>query len=255
MYTPSLFREVDSARLFEVMEAHPFGTLVAQTQAGGLEISHLPFLVDRDVGARGRLRFHVARANPVWRAALDGGQVVAMFRGPHAYVSPRWYERPREQVPTWNYAVVHAHGRVEGPLDRAELRAMLEDMVANYEPALDELLAMSGVAPSGFGARGGDPRSGDPRGGESRGGESRGGEPRGSDVPWRLADLEPAFVESLIDGIVGLSLPIDHLEGKFKLSQNRAPMDRRRVLEGLTARGKPEDLEVARLMEASTQER
>ncbi|HSN99663.1 MAG TPA: FMN-binding negative transcriptional regulator [Candidatus Nanopelagicales bacterium] len=212
MYTPSLFREADVARLFDIIEAHPFGTLVAQTQVGGLEISHLPFLFDRDAGPRGELRFHVARANPIWRAAIDGGQVVTIFSGPHAYVSPRWYERPNEQVPTWNYAVVHVHGRVEGPLDPEETRSLLEAMVARYE------------------ARPGNPS------------------------PWSMGELDPAHAEQLVAGIVGLTIRIDHLEGKFKLSQNRDPVDRDRVIDSLAARGGPDDMEVARLMRESKRE-
>ncbi|WP_063796496.1 FMN-binding negative transcriptional regulator [Chondromyces crocatus] len=239
MYTPSLFREVDQARLFEVIEANSFGTLVAQTQAGGLEISHLPFLLDREVGTRGRLRFHVARANPIWRAALDGGQVVSVFQGPHAYVSPRWYERPHEQVPTWNYAVVHVHGRVEGPLEPMEVRQLLDDMVVHYESEAGEppgeLRELRGAREPRFGGWGK-------------------GNGAGEGAPWRMADLDPGFVESLVGGIVGLSIHIDHLEGKFKLSQNRAPTDRRRVMEALSARGEPADLEVLRLMEAPASE-
>lgn len=213
MYTPSLFRESDPDRLFDLIDAHPFGTLVAQTQGGGLEISHLPFLLDRNAGTRGRLRFHVARANPVWRAALEGGQVVAVFKGPDAYVSPSWYEHPREQVPTWNYAVVHAHGRVDGPLGPPDMRRLLDEMSARFEAG----------------------RAGGP-------------------APWRLSDMAPGHVDELIGAIVGLVIHIDHLEGKFKLSQNRAPADRGRVIEALAARGQPEDLELWKLMREAQEE-
>lgn len=213
MYTPSLFRESDLDRLFDLIDAYPFGTLVAQTQGGGLEISHLPFLLDRSAGTRGRLRFHVARANPVWRAALEGGQVVAVFRGPDAYVSPTWYEHPEEQVPTWNYAVVHAHGRVEGPLGPPDMRRLLDEMAARHEKEL-----------------------------------------AGAPAPWRLSDMAPGHVDELIGAIVGLVIQIEHLEGKFKLSQNRAPTDRLRVVEALGARAQPDDLELLRLMREAQEE-
>jgi len=213
VYTPSLFRESDPDRLFDLIEAHPFGTLVAQTLGGGLEISQVPFLLDRDVGARGRLRLHVARANPVWRAALEGGQVVAIFTGPDAYVSPRWYEHPREHVPTWNYAVVHAHGRVDGPLGPPDMRRLLEEMTVRFEP-----------------------------------------ETAGGPAPWRLSDMAPGDVDELIGAIVGLVIHIDLLEGKLKLSQNRTPSDRARVVEALAARGRPEDLELVRLMRETQEE-
>jgi transcriptional regulator len=204
VHTPSLFREVDKSRLHELIDAYGFGVLVAQSQGGGLEISHLPFVLDRDVAPHGRLRFHVARANPIWRAALDGGQVVAIFSGPSAYVSPRWYEHPDEQVPTWNYAVVHAHGRAEGPMQPGELRRLVEDMAAIHE--------------------------------------------RGAARPWCVTDLSEDLVDGLLGGIVGLSIRVDHLEAKFKLSQNRTPEDQRRVADALAARGAPADLELVELM-------
>lgn len=210
MHTPSLFREADPARLHDLIESYCFGTLVAQSPGGGLEISHIPFLLDRNAGAFGRLRCHVARTNPLWRAVLDGGPVVAIFSGPSAYVSARWYERPEEHVPTWNYAVVHVHGRVEGPATEDELRQQLEDMAAMQE--------------------------------------------RGAAQPWSLAELPGDLVEDLMGGIVGLSIRIEHIEGNFKLSQNRTPADRRRVMEALAARGAPADLEVLRLMRQDAQE-
>src|SRR5207237_340386 len=93
---------------------------------------HVPFVLDRDVGAHGRLRFHVAKANSVARLAA-GRPVVAVFHGPDAYVSAGWYEKPREQVPTWNYVVVHAHGRATGPMTKQERRRLLEDLTSIHE--------------------------------------------------------------------------------------------------------------------------
>lgn len=151
MYTPDAFREIDIHRLHDVIEAHPLATLiVAETDRA--EILHVPCLLDRDAGERGRLRFHVARANPVARSA--GSDVVGVFHGPDAYVPPTWFERPERRVPTWNYIAVHAHGRLE-PLSADELRRLLTDITAAHErgsarpvrlddldPALfDELLA------------------------------------------------------------------------------------------------------------------
>jgi transcriptional regulator len=103
MCDPQAFRDL--------IDAYPFGMLVV-AGADEVEIAHVPFLLDRDDGHLGTLRLHVARANPVWRAATRGRPVVAVFRGPDAYVSDSWCETPSEQVPTWNHVVVHAHGRV-----------------------------------------------------------------------------------------------------------------------------------------------
>jgi transcriptional regulator len=133
MYSPESFRERDVARLFDLIDAHPFGMLVVPGDDGAPEIAHVPFVLDRGVGAFGRLRFHVARANPVWRAATALRPVVAVFRGPDAYVSASWYEHPREQVPTWNYVVVHAHGRVAASMSKEETRRLVADLAAVHE--------------------------------------------------------------------------------------------------------------------------
>src|SRR5688572_30600692 len=104
MYVPPPFRADDPALVHELIDANPFATLVTSP----LFASHLPFLRDGDT-----LLTHVARANPHARGAAEG---LVVFTGPHAYVSPRWYGRPEEHVPTWNYAAVHVTGPVE-PLD------------------------------------------------------------------------------------------------------------------------------------------
>ncbi|MDB4998820.1 MAG: hypothetical protein JWM74_6252 [Myxococcaceae bacterium] len=134
MYQPRLFREEDRERLHDLIDRNPFGTLIVVAPGGALEIAHVPVLLDRDVARTGkdRLLLHVAAANPIWKAALAAGQVVVVFAGPHAYVSPTWYEHPTEQVPTWNYAVVHAHG-TPTKLDGDELVRVLDDLVAAYE--------------------------------------------------------------------------------------------------------------------------
>lgn len=126
MYLPSQFAERDPERLFGLVEAHPFGTLV---EFGSGEVSHLPFLLDRSGGARGTLLFHLSRANPMSRL-LDGERpATAIFLGPQGYVSPRWYEE-RAEVPTWNYAAVHVRGR---PRRVADARPLLRAMTERFE--------------------------------------------------------------------------------------------------------------------------
>ena len=107
MYVPDHFAERELAVLHGWLRRFPFALLV--TAAGGdFEATHLPFWLDAERGPQGTLYGHVARANPHWRC-LDGAtRALAVFSGPHAYVSPRWYERP--SVPTWNYLAVHAEG-------------------------------------------------------------------------------------------------------------------------------------------------
>ena len=125
MYVPSSFAESDPAKLFEFIDAHGFGLLVSGD--GEPFASHLPLLLDREAGPRGSLVGHMARANPQWRHA-EGREVLAVFSGPHAYVSPTWYEA-ENVVPTWNYVAVHASGTfraVEGDETVRIVRAAVE---------------------------------------------------------------------------------------------------------------------------------
>jgi transcriptional regulator len=133
MYIPAAFAESDLARLHDFIEQNGFGLLVSQ--AGGLPFAtHLPFLLERTAGPHGTLVGHLARANPQWREAA-GQTALAIFSGPHAYVSPSWYEA-EQVVPTWNYTAVHAYGRVEVIEDRAALLAIVREMVRVYERAM-----------------------------------------------------------------------------------------------------------------------
>ena len=130
LYVPAAFRVDDRRELVGFIDRHAFGTLVSSGPAG-MHVSHIPFLVDAEEGGAVRLLGHVARGNEHWRALEDAAHVVAIFQGPHAYVSPSWYEAG-PAVPTWNYAVVHAHG-VPRPLDETALRKVLARLSAKYE--------------------------------------------------------------------------------------------------------------------------
>lgn len=118
MYIPTAFEQTDQNKLHEFIEANSFGLLVS-THVGEPFATHLPFLLQRDSGPHGCLFGHVARANPQWRD-LDGQSVLAIFTGPHAYVSPTWYES-EDVVPTWNYVAVHAYGTCRVEHDPSEL--------------------------------------------------------------------------------------------------------------------------------------
>lgn len=130
MYTPASFKQSDPDELFGLIERHSFGLLVAP-QGGDLTASHLPLLVDRCAGTSGHLLGHMARANPQWRE-LAGREVLAIFSGPHAYVSPTWYGAA-PMVPTWNYLAVHVYGRFEPIEDDTQLLDLLRDTVTRYE--------------------------------------------------------------------------------------------------------------------------
>jgi transcriptional regulator len=128
MHVPAHFAVTDPAVLAEFVRRNSFGLLVSIGD-GEPFATHLPMLLD-PVGPHGRLRGHLARANPHGRL-LDGRRVLAVFSGPHAYVSPTWY-RAERTVPTWNYVAVHAYGvcRLESG---DEVLRTLADTVAEYE--------------------------------------------------------------------------------------------------------------------------
>jgi transcriptional regulator len=135
MYLPKHFEETRVEVLHELIRAHPLGALVVLT-AHGLVANHIPFEVGPDPAPFGTLRGHIARANPLWREPSHGVEVLAIFQGPSSYVSPSWYPTKRETgkvVPTWNYAVVHAHGAVRFIDDRAWLRGFVERLTTRHE--------------------------------------------------------------------------------------------------------------------------
>ena len=134
MYLPVHFAATDGDAIRRLIDEHPFATL-AHAGADGADADHLPLEFDRAAGPHGTLRGHVARANPLWQRA-DGRHVLAIFHGPHGYVSPGWYATKAEThrvVPTWNYAVVHARGVLRAVHDAAWLYALLSRLTARHE--------------------------------------------------------------------------------------------------------------------------
>ncbi len=187
MYSPAHFEETRLAALHALIAAHPLGTLVTHSDAG-LAADHIPFEIGAPTAEapHGTLRAHVARANPLWRQA--GAAVLAVFQGPSAYVSPSLYaEKPvsGKVVPTYNYAVVHAHGVLRAIEDPAWILALLERLTAHHESARA--------------------------------------------APWAVRDAPPAYIETMLKAIVGIEIPLDRLQGKWKLSQNRPPADQAAV--------------------------
>jgi len=143
MYIPASFAETDSAKLHEFMRKHSFATLVSRNETG-IIANHLPLLFEADTGRMGSLIGHMARANPQWREVR--GEVMALFTGPHAYVSPSWYEE-HGTVPTWNYVAVHAYGTFHLVEDRESLLEILHRSVAIYEGPSREPWTIDETAP------------------------------------------------------------------------------------------------------------
>jgi transcriptional regulator len=131
IYTPRAFSVADEAAIARLIEDHPFATLITPGETEP-HVSHVPLQHHADAGKKGVLLGHMARANPHWQHFADRVSV-AVFHGPHAYVSPSWYADPAHAVPTWNYAVAHVHGVAEAMTDPAEARALLDALVARYE--------------------------------------------------------------------------------------------------------------------------
>lgn len=133
MYVPASFAVDDPAELHSAIEKYSFATLFSAVQ-GNLVATHLPLLLDRSKGPHGTLIGHVARANQQAEQA-ENQSVLAVFSGPHAYISPTWYESS-PAVPTWNYVAVHAHGKLKIITSQEELAGMLDRMVTLYESGM-----------------------------------------------------------------------------------------------------------------------
>ena len=191
MYTPPAFREMRAEVLRDAIRSYPLATLVTHGD-GGLEASLVPLLIVEDAGERPVLRGHLARNNPQLEVLRRGGEVMALFQGPQAYVSPSWYATKQEHgkvVPTWNYVVVSAWGVARVVEDADWLRAQIGALTEQQEGHRVE--------------------------------------------PWAVSDAPDAFIAAQLDGISGVEIVVDRLEGKWKASQNQPEANRRGVTEGL----------------------
>jgi transcriptional regulator len=131
MYIPAFNRVNDDEKIDHLIADYGFATVV--TQKDGVPFaSHLPVLLEgRSDGSR-VLRSHMARANSQWRHFTPDSEVLCIFSGPHAYISPSWYQM-QHTVPTWNYAVVHVYGKATIVDEIAALRQIVLDTTAKYE--------------------------------------------------------------------------------------------------------------------------
>jgi transcriptional regulator len=197
MYLPAHFDETRPDELRRVIEEFALGALVVNGP-DGLDANHVPFIFEPDAGERGRLLAHVARANPLWREAKDRDEVLVIFRGTDAYVSPNWYpskaETPRH-VPTWNYQAVHVHGRLYIRDDEKFVRGVVARLTRTHEART------------------------------------------GAEQPWKMTDAPADYIDTMLAAIVGLEIEITRIVGKAKLSQNREERDRLGAAEALRSRG------------------
>ena len=132
MYLPKHFEVTDEETIDRFARSHPFATLVTTDDDGAPFVSHIPLILRNAEGDR-VIMGHVARANPHRRLLEKGRPTLAIFQGPHAYVSPSWYtEHPA--VPTWNYGTVHMSGPAS-LMNDDELLSFLDDLIATFEPS------------------------------------------------------------------------------------------------------------------------
>ncbi|GLS29505.1 negative transcriptional regulator, PaiB family [Mesorhizobium albiziae] len=193
MYQPPHFVETRLDVLHALIRAHPLGLLISVGPDGPVA-DPLPFLVDTTVEPHGRLRAHLAKANPQWRLIAENPQtpVLVVFQGADSYVTPSWYETKRETgkvVPTWNYAIVQVRGHARIIDDREWLAGQIAELTATHEAPRAE--------------------------------------------PWQVTDAPAPFIEAQIKGIIGLEIAITEISGKWKVSQNRPVADRVGVAAGL----------------------
>jgi len=135
MYIPAHFAIKHPQDLQAIIRAHPLGALVTLGPEG-LDANHIPFEFDASQGEHGLLTAHVARANPVWQQCQGGADVLVIFRGNESYISPNWYPSKHEthrQVPTWNYEVVHVHGRLTVMDEEKFVRGVVARLTREHE--------------------------------------------------------------------------------------------------------------------------
>lgn len=207
MYIPKHFEEREVAVLHALIRSYPLGAWVVPAD-GGLLVNHIPFLVDSSRGENGTLMAHVARANPVWRSFTPDAECVVVFQGPQAYITPSWYPSKHasgKAVPTWNYAVVHAHGVPAAIQDK--------DWLLRHVTAASDLHEAKRAQ------------------------------------PWSVSDAPRDYIDSMLDAIVGIEIPLGKLVGKWKTSQNRPFADKLGVIAGLEERGDATSAEMAALVQ------
>lgn len=207
MYIPKANEENRVSVMRALMVSQPLATLVT-LGASGLFASHIPMVLEDDGSQFGVLQGHMSRANRQWRDFVPTVDALAIFAGHQHYISPNWYPGKVEhgkEVPTWNYAVVHAYGPLKVIEDEHWLLMLVNRLTGIHEAA--------------------------------------------SPVPWKVSDAPEDFIRSQLNEVVGLELPIQRIEGKWKVSQNRTERERKGVIEGLSKLNTPESLAMKALVE------
>ncbi|MDF2366405.1 FMN-binding negative transcriptional regulator [Sneathiella sp.] len=183
MYVPPHFSVPGKETLIRLLPEASFALLVSVGEDGAPIATHLPFSYDADRGEHGTLIAHMARANPHGKL-LEQGEVLVIFQGPHAYISPSYYATD-VNVPTWNYVAVHAYGTPKIIEDAGAVRRLLERLTLENEREMPN--------------------------------------------PWSPDQFDPKRLAGLMRGIIAFEIPIDRIEGKAKLGQNKSAEDQAAV--------------------------
>ncbi|MDQ4120780.1 MAG: FMN-binding negative transcriptional regulator [Acidobacteriota bacterium] len=133
MYIPTRFLETDRETILNFVEQNSFATLISFDGKKPIA-THTPLFIERAENDQINLVGHIARANPQWKTFAASEEILAVFAGAHAYISPRWYTEPEQNVPTWNYKSIHAYGKPQTFEEKDELIEMLRRLIAKYEP-------------------------------------------------------------------------------------------------------------------------
>lgn len=129
MYTPEPYKNENEEEIKKFLDQNSFGILVNQTN-GKLCATHIPLVLDTNKNGNKILCGHIARENPQWKGFTDNDQILAIFSGPHAYISSSWYDH--ENVPTWNYIAVHVYGNIK-IIEGEAVVDSLKKLVDKYE--------------------------------------------------------------------------------------------------------------------------
>ena len=201
MYVPSHFRVEDPAKIAAFMGRYSFATFITNDGTAPFA-SHLPMLFTPEKGGQGVLLAHMARANSQWQHFAAGREALAIFHGPHTYISPSWYKTDLA-VPTWNYAVVHAYGVPRIFNERERILSLMRETISAYESSFAQ--------------------------------------------PWP-GELPEDYRDKMIQGIVAFEMPVNRVEAKFKLGQNRPAADSQSVFEALSRATDHDSRALAELM-------
>lgn len=206
MYVPTSFDEQRPEVLQDLIRRYPLALLVANTSSG-LDANHIPLMLQTDIQGKVTLQGHLARANSFWKQVASQSEVLTIFQGPNQYISPNWYASKQEHgqvVPTWNYVVVHVHGKIVWHDNRDWLARMLDELTNLHESTQAN--------------------------------------------PWRMSDAPRDYLDKMMQAVVGLEIVVERMIGKWKVSQNREPIDRASVIDHLEKSRKPDEVVMAELI-------